>query len=82
MMKRGAGKLKVTAVIELQKPINELISSNLYRIIQEFSTNTLKHAMARQARIELSLIDNEIPVIYEDNGKDLTPITTTCPAWA
>ena len=65
----GSGKLIVVSVIELQKPINEVISLNLYRIIQELFTNTLKHAMAKEARLELTLVDNEITVIYDDNGR-------------
>jgi len=64
-----SGKLLVIPVIDIQKPINENISLNLYRIIQELFTNTLKHAMATQTRIEITLIANEITVIYEDNGK-------------
>jgi signal transduction histidine kinase len=57
------------AIIDVQQPINETISLNLYRIIQELFTNTLKHAMATQSRIEITLIHNDITLIYEDNGK-------------
>jgi len=64
-----SGKLSVNAVIDVQRPINETISLNLYRIVQELFTNTLKHAMATQSRIEISLIDHEVTLIYEDNGK-------------
>ncbi len=64
-----SGKLDVAAIIEMQRPINETISLNLYRIIQELFTNTLKHAGATRARIEITLIDDEITMIYEDNGK-------------
>jgi signal transduction histidine kinase len=64
-----SGRLEVIPIIELQKPINENISLNLYRIIQELFTNTLKHALATKARLEVALIENEITIIYEDNGK-------------
>jgi len=64
-----SGKLEVIPVIELQKPVNEHISLNLYRIVQELFTNTLKHAMAICARLEISQIDKDITLIYEDNGK-------------
>ncbi|WP_259067802.1 sensor histidine kinase [Mucilaginibacter sp. X4EP1] len=64
-----SGKVAVIAVIDIQKTINENIALNLYRIIQELFTNTLKHAMASQTRIEINLILNEITLIYEDNGK-------------
>jgi signal transduction histidine kinase len=64
-----SGKLIVMAIIDVQQPINETISLNLYRIVQELFTNTLKHAAASQTRIEITLIDHEITLIYEDNGK-------------
>jgi two-component system NarL family sensor kinase len=64
-----SGKLTVLAVIDVQRPINETVSLNLYRIVQELFTNTLKHAMATQSRIEITLIDQDITLIYEDNGK-------------
>jgi two-component system NarL family sensor kinase len=65
----GSGKLEVVSVIDMQRSINENISLNLYRIIQELFTNTLKHSMATKARIEIALIENDITLIYEDNGK-------------
>jgi len=64
-----SGKIVVTSVIDIETIVKEEISLNLYRIVQELFTNTLKHAMATQARIELSLIDQDITMIYEDNGK-------------
>jgi two-component system NarL family sensor kinase len=64
-----SGKLSIIAVIDVHKPFNDAISLNLYRIIQELFTNTLKHAGASRARIEVSLIGGDISMIYEDNGK-------------
>ncbi|WP_131539149.1 sensor histidine kinase [Pedobacter nototheniae] len=64
-----SGKIKVTAIVDLAQPIAEGISIQLYRIIQELFTNTLKHAMATEVRLEISLIEKEITLIYEDNGK-------------
>ncbi len=65
----GSGKLEIVHLIDIQCPVHEDISLNLYRIIQELVTNTLKHAFATKARIEISLIDDDITLIYEDNGK-------------
>ncbi|WP_448634631.1 sensor histidine kinase [Pedobacter panaciterrae] len=64
-----SGKLKVLAVIDIASPLPEEISLQLYRIIQELFTNTLKHAMASEARIEITVIDRDVTLIYEDNGK-------------
>lgn len=64
-----SGKMKAMAVIDLSGPIAEDLSLQLYRIIQELFTNTLKHAMATESRLEITLIAQDITVIYEDNGK-------------
>ncbi len=64
-----SGKLNATSFIDLQKKLNDTVSLNLYRIIQELFTNTLKHADASKARVEVTAIDNELTLIYEDNGK-------------
>ena len=41
----------------------------LYRIVQELLNNTLKHAEAKHVNIELNQFDDEINLIYEDDGK-------------
>lgn len=41
----------------------------LYRITQELLNNTLKHAEAKNVNIELNQFDDEINLIYEDDGK-------------
>ncbi len=41
----------------------------LYRITQELLNNTLKHADAKNVHIELNQFDDEINLIYEDDGK-------------
>jgi len=64
-----SAKLTVLSVIDLQQPIGEITALNLYRIIQELLTNTLKHALATHVRLEVTQIDYDITVIYEDNGK-------------
>lgn len=66
---QATGKLEVVSVIELRRSPDDVLSMNLYRIIQELFTNTLKHADASRVRIELSAIDDELTMIYEDNGK-------------
>jgi len=41
----------------------------LYRVVQELLNNTLKHAEAKNVNIELNQFDDEINLIYEDDGK-------------
>ncbi len=40
----------------------------LYRIVQELLNNTLKHADAKNVNIELNQFEDEINLIYEDDG--------------
>jgi hypothetical protein len=64
-----SGKILVTAVIDISKPMAEEKALHLYRIIQELFTNTLKHAQATHVRIEITQIEEEITLIFEDNGQ-------------
>ena len=64
------GKIVVTSVIDISKPMDDERSLNLYRIVQELFTNTLKHASsATHARIEITQIENELTLIFEDDGQ-------------
>lgn len=48
--------------------INENLKVELYKIIQELLTNALKHAKASQIDIHITQLDNEIKLLFEDNG--------------
>lgn len=68
----GAGDLQVDFHPHPKTEINgmpEKLQMELFKIIQELMTNTLKHAYATQVDIHLSLIDNELSLLFEDNGK-------------
>lgn len=49
--------------------IDEKHQMEIYKIIQELMTNTIKHAEAKNVDIHLSLIDKELSLLFEDNGK-------------
>jgi len=49
--------------------IDEKYQLEIFKIIQELMTNTLKHAEASRVDIHLSLIENELSLLFEDNGK-------------
>ena len=68
-----SGNIEVLLLLDMQQPISDQIALNLYRIVQELFTNTLKHAQATKVRLEIALIRNDITVIYEDNGKGFDP---------
>lgn len=53
---------------------NQDLQRNLYRIIQEQLTNTLKHAHATEVDIQLLKEDHHLVLIYEDNGIGLDSV--------
>ena len=56
------------AVIEQTKAIA------IYRIVQELINNTLKHAAAKNAIVQVSKTDDEISITVEDDGKGFDPV--------
>lgn len=63
-------KVKVEAFINIDQELEGEVSLNVYRIIQELFSNTLKHSRATKIRIEITQIPNEyMSLIFEDNGK-------------
>lgn len=49
--------------------LDEKIKMEVFKILQELMTNTLKHANATIIDIHLNLIDKELSLLFEDNGK-------------
>ncbi len=67
-----ASNLKSYFSAHPRNEINELdekVLTEVYHIIQELITNTLKHANAKSIELQLNLIENIFSVIFEDNGK-------------
>jgi two-component system, NarL family, sensor kinase len=67
---------KVDVSVDNWKGWNTTGEYVLYRIVQELLNNTLKHADAKNVHIELNQFEDEINLIYEDDGKgfDLSAI--------
>lgn len=53
--------------------IDQTIAVNIYRIIQELINNTLKHAAARNAIVQISKKDGAFSITVEDDGKGFDP---------
>ncbi|MBQ4819898.1 sensor histidine kinase [Aquimarina sp. MMG016] len=66
-----SGKIKISFNDHTVHTISKSKELNLYRIIQELITNTLKHAEASTVKIELKNEGDSLIVIYEDDGKGL-----------
>ena len=54
--------------------IEEISQDNqvrIYRIVQELTNNTVKHAQATSLKLSLRLKDDNLELVYQDNGKGL-----------
>ena len=66
----SANKLKIEIVdFGLDKRIDTNTEITTFRIIQELVTNIIKHAEATDASINISLFEDNLNIIIEDNGK-------------
>jgi len=68
-----SGKITMSLFMETVN-IQASLHVTIYRIVQELVSNTLKHAEATEITLQLTCVDEQLTVIYEDNGKgfDLT----------
>ncbi|MDH7444928.1 tetratricopeptide repeat-containing sensor histidine kinase [Aquimarina sp. 2201CG14-23] len=48
--------------------LEEAIKIETFKIIQELITNTIKHAKATSITLQLNLFENELSILFEDNG--------------
>lgn len=62
-------KIKVSLqVLDLENELSPKIQKNVYRIVQEFSNNTIRYAKASEMIIQLSESEKELHITLEDNG--------------
>ncbi|TMM31322.1 hypothetical protein FDT66_04975 [Polaribacter aestuariivivens] len=65
-----ADKINIDVIdFGLDKPLENSLEITTFRIIQELITNVLKHAEAKNITINISLYDNDLQIIIEDDGK-------------
>lgn len=58
----------------LEKSIDPIKALAIYRIIQELTTNTIKHANAQEVLIQLNKNEDELILQYEDDGVGIKDI--------
>jgi len=66
-----ASNIKTSFTVYPKKDIDELseeIQMEIFKIIQELLTNTIKHAKASKIDLQLNLIENILNILFEDNG--------------
>lgn len=74
------GKISIPGKLELQfipygfsKRLDNQLEIAIFRIIQELSTNIIKHSQATEASIQLTHHEDSINIIIEDNGVGFAP---------
>lgn len=65
----GALQVNYQSIGMQQVQINSVTASTIYRIVQELLNNTIKHASAKNAIVQLSKTDGILSVTVEDDGK-------------
>lgn len=65
----GALKVNYQSIGLENTIIDQTISITIYRIVQELINNTMKHAAAKNAIVQVSKTGNQISVTVEDDGK-------------
>jgi len=70
-----SGTLKVAyQSIEIaDTPIEQSLAITVYRIVQELLNNSIKHASARNAIVQLALEGRQLLLTVEDDGKGMDP---------
>lgn len=56
-----------------EKKLESITAITLYRVINEMISNIIHHAQASEATVQLSVLDQGIQLIVEDNGIGFTP---------
>jgi two-component system, NarL family, sensor kinase len=66
-----SGALKVTyqSIGLEQAVVDQTTAITIYRIVQELVTNTMKHAAAKTAIVQVAITDGLLSVTVEDDGK-------------
>ena len=61
--------IKIVVETEEYQPINEsIVETILFQTIKELIHNTLKHALAKNIKIELKVLNNQLILYYKDDG--------------
>lgn len=71
----GALKVNYQSIGLDQKPIDQTNAIAIYRIVQELLNNTMKHAAASRAIVQVTHIDSILSITVEDDGKGFDTTT-------
>ncbi len=48
--------------------LDEILQMEVFKIIQELITNTIKHAKASSVELQLNMVEDVLNILFEDNG--------------
>jgi signal transduction histidine kinase len=65
----GALKVNYQSIGMEQAAVDQTMAITIYRIVQELITNTMKHATAKTAIVQVTKINNALSITVEDDGK-------------
>ena len=60
-------------VDDLREPIDALVSTTVFRIVQEALTNVVRHAAASEVTVDLAGRDDTLSLTIRDDGKGIDP---------
>ncbi len=70
----GALKVNYQSIGLENSTIDQTTAITIYRIVQELINNTMKHAAATTAIVQLSKTEEQLSVTVEDDGKGFDPV--------
>ena len=71
-----SGQIWMTVQLDAGNPeLSERAQLGLFRVIQELTSNSLKHAEASEIKLSFELSNEQLKMSYSDNGKGITSET-------
>jgi two-component system, NarL family, sensor kinase len=70
----GALKVNYQSIGVEQATIEKTTAITIYRVVQELINNTMKHAAAKNAIVQVSKTDELLSITVEDDGKGFDPV--------
>jgi two-component system, NarL family, sensor kinase len=65
----GALQVNFQSMGAIDEGLDQTTAVTIYRIVQELITNTMKHASARTAIVQITKTDGQLAITIEDDGK-------------
>lgn len=61
-------KFEIEVEVQVEEGISHEKGIEVYRIVQELSTNVLKHAQCTKVRLDISHVQGDMSIIFQDDG--------------